>query len=96
MMQVVGENIEAYPYKEYSVDVAEGQSPVTAEVTLEKDELYNLIDFVEIEFIDSIRKDEEVDNIDYIISMMNALQKLRAGYYQLTAKIKTEESNEDY
>lgn len=80
MMQVVGENIEAHPDKEYSVYVAEWQSPVTAEVTLEKDELYNLIDFIEIEFIDAIRRDEEIDNIDYVVTMMNALQKLRAAY----------------
>ena len=80
MMQVVGEGIEAHPYKEYSVDVAEGQSPVTAEITLEKDELYNLIDFIEIEFIDAIRRD-----------MMNALQKLRVAY----ACLKLEETTDD-
>ena len=91
MMQVVGENIEAHPYKEYSVDVAEGQSPVTAEVTLEKGELYNLIDFIEIEFIDAIRRDEEIDNIDYVVTMMNALQKLRAAY----ACLKLEETTDD-
>ena len=91
MMQVVGENIEAHPYKEYSVDVVDWQSPATAEVTLEKDELYNLIDFIEIEFIDAIRRDEEIDNIDYVVNMMNALQKLRAAY----ACLKLEETTDD-
>ena len=71
--------------------MAEGQSPVTAEVTLEKDELYNLIDFIEIEFIDAIRRDEEIDNIDYVVTMMNALQKLRAAY----ACLKLEETTDD-
>ena len=91
MVQVVGEGIEARPHKEYSVDVAEGQSPVTAEITLEKDELYNLIDFIEIEFINAIRRDEEIDNIDYVVNMMNALQKLRAAY----ACLKLEETTDD-
>ena len=91
MMQVVGEGVEAHPYKEYAVDAAEGQSPITADVTLEKDELYNLIDFIEIEFIDAIRRDEEIDNIDYVVNMMNALQKLRAAY----ACLKLEETTDD-
>lgn len=91
MMQVVGECIESHPYKEYAVDVAEGQSPMTAGVTLEKDELYNLIDFIEIEFIDAIRRDEEIDNIDYVVNMMNALQKLRVAY----ACLKQEETTDD-
>ena len=71
---------EAKPYKEYSTAP---KSQLTATVVFDKDELYNLIDFIEIEFIDSIRRDEEVDNIDYIISMMNALQKLRCAHNSL-------------
>ena len=46
-------------------------------VSLSKTEIANIIEFIEIEFIDSIRKDDEIDNIDYVVSMMNALQKLR-------------------
>lgn len=71
---------EAKPYKEYSTAP---KSQLTATVVFDKDELDNLIDFIEIEFIDSIRRDEEVDNIDYIISMMNALQKLRCAQNSL-------------
>ena len=84
---------EAKPYKEYSTAP---KSQLTATVVFDKDELYNLIDFIEIEFIeiefiDSIRRDEEVDNIDYIISMMNALQKLRCAHNSL----KKEEATND-
>lgn len=79
---------EAKPYKEYSTAP---KSQLMATVAFDKDELYNLIDFIEIEFIDSIRKDEEVDNIDYIISMMNALQKLRCAHDYL----KKEETTND-
>lgn len=79
---------EVKPYKEYSTAP---KSQLTATVVFDKDELYNLIDFIEIEFIDSIRKDEDVDNIDYIISMMNALQKLRCAHNSL----KKEETTND-
>lgn len=79
---------ESKPYKEYSTAP---KSQLTATVVFDKDELYNLIDFIEIEFIDSIRRDEEVDNIDYIISMMNALQKLRCAHNSL----KKEEATND-
>ena len=79
---------EAKPYKEYSTAP---KSQLTATVVFDKDELYNLIDFIEIDFIDSIRRDEEVANIDYIISMMNALQKLRCAHNSL----KKEEATND-
>ena len=62
-------------------------APKTADVTLDNDELNNIIEFVELNFIESIRNDTEIDNIDYIISMMSALQKFRNAY----ASIKLEE-----
>lgn len=52
-------------------------------VLLSETELSNLIEFIELEFIDSIRKDPELDNIDYVVSMMNALQKMRFAYESL-------------
>ena len=79
---------EAKPYKNCSTAP---KSQLTTTVEFDKDELYNLVDFIEIEFIDSIRRDEEVDNIDYIISMMSALQKLRCAHNSL----KKEEATND-
>lgn len=61
-------------------DIQYGCGEETCMVSLSKTELSNIINFIEIEFIDSIRRDEETDNIDYVISMMNALQKLRFAY----------------
>ena len=46
-------------------------------IELTKSQVSNLIDFIEIEFYDSIREDTDIDNIDYAIDMMNALQVLR-------------------
>lgn len=63
----------------------------TCMVSLSKTELANIIEFIEIEFIDSIRRDDEIDNIDYVVSMMNALQKLRFAHDCL----KKEETNND-
>ncbi len=45
---------------------------------LTKSQVENLVDFIELNFIDFVREDEELDNIDYIIDMMDALTKLRA------------------
>ena len=65
---------------EYTVDSIEYTIPPRAEVTLDKDELDNVIEFIELNFIESIRNDPDIDNIDYIISMMSALQKFRIAY----------------
>lgn len=46
-------------------------------IELTKSQVSNLIDFIEIGFYDAIRKDTDIDNIDYAIDMMNALQALR-------------------
>lgn len=52
-------------------------SDVTVKVELTASQINNLIDFIEFEFIDSIRRDEDLDNIDYIVSMCDALKTLR-------------------
>lgn len=49
-------------------------------ITLSKTELDNIIEFIEFEFLDTIRRDPDIDNIEYVVSMMNALQKLRFAY----------------
>lgn len=67
-------------------DLVKENLPLTGEVTLTKDELYAVIDIIELEFIGSIRKDPDMDNIDYIVSMMNALQKFRTAYNRLNQR----------
>ena len=66
-------------------------APETASVTLDKDELNNIIEFIEFNFIESIRNDPDIDNIDYVVSMMSALQKLRFAHDYL----KKEETKDD-
>lgn len=53
-------------------------TPKTINVPLTASQITNLTEFIEFEFIDMVRNDEYVDNIDYIVDMMNALQTLRA------------------
>ena len=48
----------------------------TLNVALTKSQVDNLVEFVELNFIQSIRDDTDVDNIDYIVDMMDALTKL--------------------
>ena len=58
---------------------------------LTKSQVENLIDFIEINFIDNIRADTDIDNIDYVIDMMCTLIKLRETYKAMKRK---EEAND--
>lgn len=51
-------------------------------VNLKVSQIKNLIEFIEIEFIESLRRDPEIDNVDYIMDMMLALKNLRAALDQ--------------
>ena len=42
-----------------------------------KSQVDNLIEFIELNFIDTVRNDTDIDNIDYVVDMMDALTKLR-------------------
>ncbi len=52
--------------------------PVAIDVPLTASQINNLVEFIEFEFIEMVRRDEYIDNIDYVVDMMNALQVLRA------------------
>ena len=49
----------------------------TLPVEFTKSQVDSLVEFIEWNFIDIIRKEEYVDNFNYIIDMMEALKKLR-------------------
>ena len=49
----------------------------TLNVALTKSQVDNLVEFVELNFIQSIRDDTDIDNIDYVVDMMDALKTLR-------------------
>ena len=80
---------------EYIVDSIEYTLPPRAEVTLDKDELDNVIEFIELNFIESIRNDLDIDNIDYIVSMMSALQKFRIAYASIKFEEESMENNQE-
>ena len=42
-----------------------------------KSQVDNLIEFIELNFINIVRNDTDIDNIDYVVDMMDALTKLR-------------------
>lgn len=42
-----------------------------------KSQVDNLIEFIELNFIDTVRNDTDIDNIDYVVDMMDALTKPR-------------------
>ena len=44
---------------------------------LTQSQVENLIEFIELHFIDSVREDVDIDNIDYVVDMMDTLVKLR-------------------
>lgn len=46
-------------------------------VGLTKSQCKNIVEFIEIHLIDSIRTDDEIDNIDWIEDMLNARNILR-------------------
>lgn len=46
-------------------------------ISLTISQIENLKEFIEFEFIGSIRDDEDIDNIDYIVNMMDAYKKLK-------------------
>lgn len=47
-----------------------------AEIELSKSQIDNLIDFFDFEFIDSIRRNEETDNMKYLVDMCDVYTKL--------------------
>ena len=44
---------------------------------LTRSQVENLIEFIELHFIDSIRNDPDIDNIEYVVDMMDTLKMLR-------------------
>lgn len=51
---------------------------------LTESQVRNLIEYIEFNFIDVIRIDNDIDNIDYIVDMMDALTKLRNTLKEMT------------
>ena len=53
-------------------------------VSLTKSQVENLIEFFELCFIDQIRNDTEIDNMDYMVDMINVYAKLKEANKEST------------
>ena len=47
------------------------------ELNIEKEDAKNLAEFIEIYFFQNIRDDEDMDNIEYIRSLLRCLDELK-------------------
>ena len=55
-------------------------------ITLSQDEVDNLVEFFELEFLPMVRRDESIDNLRYLTSMGDVFRKLEAAQKRLKAK----------
>lgn len=53
------------------------ENETTKVVFLTDEELREVIDFIEVEFYGTIRRDTDIDVIDYAMNLMSALKKFR-------------------
>ena len=49
------------------------------ELNLDKGDAENAADFIECYFFHNIREDEDIDNIEYVRSLLKCLDELRAA-----------------
>lgn len=57
------------------------ENEATKVVFLTDEELLEVIDFIEVEFYEAIRRDTDIDVIDYAMNLMSALKKFREARY---------------
>lgn len=55
-------------------------------ITFSKDEVDNLIEFFELEFLSMVRRDDSIDNMRYLTSMGEVFRKLEYTQKRLKAK----------
>ena len=55
-------------------------------ITLSQDEVDNLVEFFELEFLPMVRRDESIDKLRYLTSMGDVFRKLEAAQKRLKAK----------
>ena len=48
-------------------------------IDLTESQCENLCDFIEFNIFENIRNDTEIENIDWLVDMMEAYQKLKCG-----------------
>ena len=55
-------------------------------ITLTQDEVDNLVEFFELEFLPMVRRDDDIDNMRYLTSMGDVFRKLENAQKRLKAK----------
>jgi hypothetical protein len=55
-------------------------------ITLSQDEVDNLVEFFELEFLPMVRKDDTIDNMRFLTSMGDVFRKLENAQKRLKAK----------
>lgn len=55
-------------------------------ISLSQDEVDNLVEFFELEFLPMVRRDDTIDNLRYLTSMGDVFRKLEAAQKRLKAK----------
>ena len=55
-------------------------------LTLSNDEVDNLVEFFELEFLPMVRKDDTIDNMRYLTSMGDVFRKLENAQKRLKVK----------
>ena len=55
-------------------------------ITFTKDEVDNLIEFFDLEFLSMVRRDKSIDNPRYLVSMGGIYQKLENAQKRLKAR----------
>lgn len=63
-------------------------------VKLTQSQIRNLADFIQFNFIDSIRQDDEIDNINYLVDMCETYKILREAEKQTEDSKETDETIE--
>ena len=48
-------------------------------IEITKDEAESLLDFIEVSFFDTIRNDEDVDNLEWAMNIMSVYKKCKEG-----------------
>jgi len=59
---------------------------INTTITFTKDEVDNLIEFLDLEFLPMLRRDRTIDNPRYVVSMGGVYRKLENARNRLNAK----------
>lgn len=76
-------------------DVIGAAQVISFNLGLSESQVQNLIEFFRFQFIDMIRNDKEIDNIDYIADMMAIYRKLKGCERDIleSKKLSSDENN---